>query len=99
MEIKQTVSEWKPMVIPALQSKAEELVIMGYAQATPEDVWKCLVQKVWKGDPEKRIHEIVQDIFHLASNTYLSYLTMSSYQNEDLMASIAALTSGDLQDH
>lgn len=92
MEIKQTVSEWKQMIIPALTSKAEELRMMGYSQATPEDVWACLVKKVWKGEPEKRIYEIVQDVFHLASNTYLSYLTMSSYQNDNLMASIAALT-------
>ncbi|WP_067727303.1 post-transcriptional regulator [Oceanobacillus damuensis] len=92
MEIRQTVSEWKQMVIPALKSKAEELEMMGYSQATPEDVWSCLVQKVWKGAPEKRLYEIVQDILHLASNTYLSYLTRSSYQDDNLMASIAALT-------
>ncbi|WP_010651020.1 post-transcriptional regulator [Oceanobacillus massiliensis] len=94
MEIIQTVSEWKQMIIPALKSKAEELEMMGYSQATPEDVWTCLVKKVWKGEPEKRLHEIVQDILHLASNTYLSYLTMKSYQNDNLMASIAALTGG-----
>ncbi|MFC4022667.1 post-transcriptional regulator [Oceanobacillus longus] len=92
MEIKQTVSEWKQMIIPALKSKAEELEMMGYSQATPDDVWSCMVKKVWKGDPEMLLHEIVQDILHLASNTYLSYLTMSSYQNDNLMASIAALT-------
>ncbi|WP_249870993.1 post-transcriptional regulator [Oceanobacillus saliphilus] len=92
MEIKQTVTEWKQMIIPALKSKAEELEMMGYSQASPEDVWSCLKQKVWKGEPEKRLHEIVQDVLHLASGTYLSYLTMSSYQNDNLMASIAALT-------
>jgi hypothetical protein len=92
MEIKQTVSEWKQMIFPALTSKAEEFRMMGYSQATPEDVWACLAKKVWKGEPEKRIYEIVQDVFHLASNTYLSYLTMSSYQNDNLRASIAALT-------
>ncbi|MGJ9457076.1 post-transcriptional regulator [Oceanobacillus sp. CF4.6] len=92
MEIKQNVSEWKQMIIPALKSKAEELEMMGYSQATPDDVWSCMVKKVWKGDPEKLLHEIVQDILHLASSTYLSYLTMSSYQNDNLIASIAALT-------
>ncbi|MBR3118385.1 post-transcriptional regulator [Oceanobacillus profundus] len=92
MEIIQGVNEWKQVVQPALESKADELEMMGYSQATPDDVWNCLVQKVWKGEPDKRIHEVIQDIFHMASNTYLSYLTISSYQNEDLMASIAALT-------
>lgn len=95
MEMQHTVDEWKQSIIPALNSKADELEMLGYAQATPEDVWKCLKEKVWKGDPEKRLYEVVQDIFHLSSNIYLSYLTMASYQNEDLMASIAALTENE----
>ncbi|RDW19291.1 hypothetical protein CWR48_09630 [Oceanobacillus arenosus] len=92
MAIIQRCNEWKAMVEPVLISKATELQMMGYSQATAGNVWSCLVEKVWKGDPEKRIHEIVQDIFHLGSGIYLSYLTIQSYQNEDLMASIAALT-------
>ncbi|AXI09571.1 hypothetical protein CUC15_11835 [Oceanobacillus zhaokaii] len=92
MTIIQQCNEWKTMVEPVLVSKAAELRLMGYSQATAGDVWTCLVEKVWKGNPEKRIHEIVQDIFHLGSGIYLSYLTIQSYQNDDLMASIAALT-------
>ncbi len=95
LEIVQTVSEWKEMVTPALQSKAEEFHLMGYAEATAEDVWKCLMQKVWKGDPEKRIYEVVQDIFQLTTVTYISYLTVNAYQNDDLFASIAAVTNAE----
>ncbi|WP_156291170.1 post-transcriptional regulator [Oceanobacillus salinisoli] len=92
MEVVHTVSEWKKVVKPVLESKASEFQALGYSQATSEDVWKCLVEKVWKGNPDKRIHELVQDIFHLGSNVYLSYLTVKSYEDDDLMASIAALT-------
>ncbi|RKQ37890.1 post-transcriptional regulator [Oceanobacillus halophilus] len=92
MEVVHTVNEWKSIVIPALESKADEFQALGYSQATGEDIWKCLVEKVWKGNPKKRIHETVQDIFHLGSNVYLSYLTVKSYKDDDLMASIAALT-------
>ncbi|AUJ26155.1 MULTISPECIES: post-transcriptional regulator [Virgibacillus] len=99
MEIVQTVSEWKEMVRPALQSKAEEFHLMGYEEATPEDVWKCLVGKVWKGDPEKRIYEVVQDIFQLTTATYISYLTVSAQQNDDLFASIAAVTNTEMNHH
>lgn len=91
MEIIQNVNEWKASVIPALDSKVEELILMGYSQASRDDVWKCLLEKIWKGNPEKRIHEVVQDIMHLGSGTYLSYLTVNSYQNDDLLASISAL--------
>ncbi|MFD1065365.1 post-transcriptional regulator [Oceanobacillus locisalsi] len=87
----QHVDAWKDMIYPALISKKEELEMLGYEQATPEDVWKCLSVKVWKGEPEKRLHEMVQDIFHLKSSVYLSYLTIQSYENDDLAASVEAL--------
>ncbi|UJL44943.1 post-transcriptional regulator [Virgibacillus sp. NKC19-16] len=93
MEIVQTVNEWKDTIKPALDSKVDEFRLMGYSKAKPEDIWNCLVQKVWKGNPDKRLHEIVQDVFHLGSNVYLSYLTVNAYQDDDLMASITALTS------
>ncbi len=84
---------------PALDSKTSEFKLMGYSQATGDDIWDCLVQKVWKGNPTKRLHEVTQDIFHLASNLYMSYLTVNAYQeNDDLMASIAALTGGQTEE-
>jgi hypothetical protein len=92
METRKEVSKWKIEIGPALESKVYEFHQMGYTRATTEDIWKCLTKKVWKGNPDKRIHEVVQDVFHLGSNIYLSYLTVDAYQNDDLSASIAALT-------
>lgn len=89
--LKKKAKEWKVLIDPVLNSKVSEFRLMGYSRATKEDIWKCLNKKVWKGDPDKRIHEIVQDIFHLGSNIYLSYLTVEAYQDDDLMASIAAV--------
>lgn len=91
METIQSVKRWKVAVTPFLHSKAEELHLMGYEQATSEDVWKCLVDKVWKGYPEMRIYETVADIMQLNSSIFLSYLTVSSFQDDDLAGSIAAL--------
>jgi hypothetical protein len=96
LEIKKAVEAWKKEMKPALKSKAEEFQLMGYSRATEDDIWKCLVKKVWKGNPDKRLYEVVQDIFHLSSTIYMSYLTVDAYQSyqndDDLMASIAALT-------
>lgn len=92
MEIERNVNEWKELMGPALDSKISEFQLMGYSQATREEIWKCLVQKVWKGNPSKRVYEVVQDIFHLGSNIYLSYLTVKAYEDDDLMASIQAVT-------
>ncbi|WP_188453536.1 post-transcriptional regulator [Virgibacillus oceani] len=94
MEVVKTVNEWRDLLKPALESKTSEFRLMGYPQATSDDIWNCLVQKVWKGNPTMRLHEVTQDIFHLASNLYMSYLTVNAYQDDDLMASIAALTGG-----
>lgn len=95
MTIEKTVNEWKALVKPALISKSRELMLMGYTQATSDDVWKCLQERVWKGNPTKRLHVVVQDIFHLSATIYMSYLTLSAYQDDDLMASIAAVTKKD----
>lgn len=87
-----TIEDWRADIEPALISKAKELQLMGYPEATKEDVWDCLVAKVWKNNPSKRLHEVVQDIFHLRTNTYMSYLTVQAQANEeDLLTSIQAL--------
>ncbi|MFC4558926.1 post-transcriptional regulator [Virgibacillus kekensis] len=98
LEVIKTVNEWKPVLRHALESKASEFQLLGYNKATPADIWKCLEQKVWKGNPPKRLYEVVQDIFHLSSSLYMSYLTVNAYQDDDLMASIAALTSGSQEE-
>lgn len=98
METVKTVAEWKSLITPALESKSSEFKLLGYAQATREDVWNCLEKKVWKDNPAKRLYEVVQDIFHLGSNIYMSYLTLNAYQDDDLMASIAALTGENAVD-
>lgn len=87
----QTVNAWKSKVTPFLASKAVELQMIGYEQATEEDIWNCLIKKVWKGEPKMRIYEAVADIMQLNSAIYLSYLTVKSYEDDDLKTSIAAL--------
>lgn len=93
MGIKRSVSEWRPIIQPVIDSKVRELVLMGYSQATSKDIWRCLEERVWKGNPTKLLHEVVQDVFHLKGSVYMSYLTLNAYQeDDDLMTSIAALT-------
>ncbi|WP_117169129.1 post-transcriptional regulator [Paraliobacillus sediminis] len=92
MALVKQVEDWKSSILMVLDSKVEELILMDYDNATREIVWNCLVEKVWKGNPEKRLFQIVEDILHLSASKYMSYLTMQSYQNEDLMASITAIS-------
>ncbi len=87
------VSLWKDTVQPVLESKAEEFKHLGYSNTDKEAIWKCMMKKVWKNNPNKRIHEVVQDIFHLSTNQYISFITVEAYQNDDLMASIHAVNT------
>src|SRR5699024_11115522 len=89
------VQEWKTHIIPALYSKQNEFRLIGYQEVTTEEIWKCLTEKVWKGNPKKRLHEITKDIFHLSTSTYMSYMTVNALQveDDDLMNSIQVLTS------
>ncbi|KGX88989.1 post-transcriptional regulator [Pontibacillus litoralis] len=98
MESGKTVVEWKPLVYPVLTSKVEEFQLLGYAKVHEEEVWKCMIKKVWKGKPTKRLYEIVQEIYHLPIGTYMSYITVEAYQEDDLMASIQALRDGESND-
>lgn len=92
---KRTVEQWREMVGEVIDSKKDEFHFLGYTSVTPNDIWDCLLHNVWKGNPEKRLHEIVQDIFHLKPQTFMSYLTLQTYQDEDLLQSIEALTKGE----
>ncbi|MFC7060746.1 post-transcriptional regulator [Halobacillus seohaensis] len=97
MEDRKPVSQWRKTVELVLNSKKEEFKLLGYNKATTEDVWQCLHKKVWKNDPPKRLYEIVQDIFHLSNNLFVSYITVEAYRNDDLMASIEALENSSSQ--
>ncbi|SEA94844.1 Post-transcriptional regulator [Thalassobacillus cyri] len=89
--VAKTTIMWKSEIFAVLESKAIEFQLMGYAGSTPENIWKCMTDKVWKGNPEKRLYEVVQDIFHLNTALYISYLTVQAYQDDDLDMSISAL--------
>lgn len=91
MEKTQNVDDWKAIVAPFLDSKVKEFHVMGYTEATRDDLWQCLVEKVWKGSPDKRVYQVVQQVMHLDSAVYLGYLTNQTYQETDLMESINAL--------
>ncbi|SDI93234.1 post-transcriptional regulator [Salimicrobium halophilum] len=88
------VQEWRSYIDPALESKKQEFLLLGYSTATKEEIWNCLNKKVWKKNKQKRLHAVVQDVFRLQPHTYLSYVANQIYQNDDLKASLEAVTKG-----
>lgn len=92
MEYERPIEDWKELLIPALESKVEELHLMNYQQANIENVWACLKEKVWKETSHKRLYEVTQDIFHLSGSVFMGYLTVNAYTDDsDLMSSIKAV--------
>ncbi|WP_017472681.1 post-transcriptional regulator [Amphibacillus jilinensis] len=96
---KKHVEAWKPLLQDVIDSKVSELQLFGYRDATSDNVWQCLLTKVWRKDQEKRLYQVVEDIFHLNAHVFMSYLTVQNYQNDDLLASIAAVTTDQQEDN
>ncbi|MDQ0158732.1 post-transcriptional regulator [Alkalibacillus salilacus] len=94
--IKKHVETWRPELDHVIQSKVEELTLLGYDEVTHEDVWFCLNQKVWRKNKELTLHEVVQDILHMSDQLFMSYLTVQAQQDTgNLMEHIEALTNGE----
>lgn len=89
------IIEWKDKLMPALRSKQFEFKTMGYKDISTNDIWECLLNNIWKTNKKLHLHQAVQDILHLPIQTYMSYLTLSTYHidNDDLMMSINAVTN------
>lgn len=77
------VDFYKNQVEPALQSKMEEFILMGYDRVSLQEVWNCLHKKKWKKKEDKFLHEIVADILSLSVGDYMSYLTVEAYKGPD----------------
>ncbi len=91
--IEKHVEDWKPLIHRVIESKVDELRLFGYGDVTTETVWNCLLTKVWRKEKVMKLHEVVEDVFHLSGHLYMSYIKMETYQSDDLMASIAAVTN------
>ncbi len=92
MRRKLSVGAWKKEIGIVIDSKVREFHIIGYRAATHQEVWDCLLEAVWEGEPELYIYEVVQDVLSLKGNTYMNFLTKNTYVDQDLMASIHAIT-------
>ncbi|MCP8967289.1 post-transcriptional regulator [Ectobacillus ponti] len=75
------VDAYREQLQPVLASKAEEFQILGYDNATIQEVWDCLKQKKWKRlKGELLLHRLVNDVLTLSTHDYMMYLTMQAYK-------------------
>lgn len=73
----------REQLMPALQCKVDELKLLGYKQATIEDVWNCLMMKKWKKKKEeKRLFELVDDVLSLRASDYMAYIITKEQKHD-----------------
>lgn len=84
LENNHPMEKYKEKVQPVIQSKVDELHLLGYDRVTENEVWECMIKKVWKKQhEEKKLYEVVNDILTLSANDYMNYLSMQALTATD----------------
>lgn len=70
---------------PALKSKQEEFLLLGYDNVSEDDIWEFLKKKKWQkaGEPLK-LYVMVQDILSLKIGEYMHFVSMEALKEADL---------------
>ncbi|WP_240376464.1 post-transcriptional regulator [Bacillus piscicola] len=71
---------WKADAEPALVSKWEEFRLLGYTQATKEEIWLCVLEKLHKRGEPVRLHALINTILSLRLSEFMTRITVQSYQ-------------------
>ncbi|RSK27990.1 hypothetical protein EJF36_14480 [Bacillus sp. HMF5848] len=73
------LDKYQTIMMPFLISKMEEIQMLGYEQATIDDIWTCLKKRKWrKKADQKSVHEIVNDIMTLKVSEFMTYISIES---------------------
>ncbi|GIN97968.1 post-transcriptional regulator ComN [Siminovitchia terrae] len=81
-EYKHEYDDYFHRLKPALLSKAEEFVILGYEDISIEDLWRFLTEKAWKKPKAGvRVHELVSDIFLLKIGDFMNFATVEAFRS------------------
>ena len=59
-----SLEELYQRLMPALESKVNEMARSGYEYLMVSDVWNYLKEKKWKTSQNLSLHEMVSDIFN-----------------------------------
>lgn len=75
------LSGWRNTLEPVIQSKIEEFHLLGYDRISDDELWECMLNKVWKKKQkvkDKMLHQLVEDVLGLSINDYMNYLAMEA---------------------
>jgi hypothetical protein len=78
---KHPFDEFKDHVKPAIVSKLEEFILLGYEDVSEEKLWAFLKNKKWKKTPVLSVHEVVRDVLALKIGDFMNYATVESFKS------------------
>jgi hypothetical protein len=82
MMITHQYEQFRKLVEPAIQSKAEELSILGYGVYQEDQIWSFLISKKWKKPKsEIRLYEIIDDILSMKPGEFMSFQTIEALKS------------------
>lgn len=82
MESCHKYDHFRTVVEPALQSKVEELSLLGYGTYQVAQIWTFLVKKKWKKPKEEIfLYEIVEEILSLKPGDFMSFQTVEALKS------------------
>ncbi len=71
-------------VYPALKSKLEEFMLLGYTTISERELWTYLTNKKWRKCKEDvHLYEIVQDIISVQICQYMNFATVEAFKQPD----------------
>jgi hypothetical protein len=85
MEVSHAYDQFKNEVRPALRSKQEEFLFLGYDNVSEEDIWGFLEKKKWRKAAEPlKLYEMVQHILSLKIGDYMHHASIEALKEADL---------------
>lgn len=61
-------------LLPAMETKVNELKLNGIKYITVNDIWNCLKKNKWSKSKDLTLAECVDDILNTSDNEYKKYL-------------------------
>lgn len=70
---------------PALKSKLDEFVLLGYKTINEEELWNYLTRKKWKKAKEElKLFELVQQIMEVKISDFIHYATIEAFKASEM---------------
>jgi hypothetical protein len=74
---------------PALISKSEELLVLGYGDISVEKIWGFLTKKKWRKTKEDiHVYELINDLLASKPGEIMNYITVEAFKGENLLSDL-----------